>query len=168
MTSWIQQWLSDIVLPLREDFGKVFEIGALNVNGSARDVLQSRSQDWMGCDFTAGPGVDIQGPASVGLMFAAQRGFLIDTIIACECYEHDPLFFQTHERARNALKVGGIYVITSPTIGFPIHDYNGDYYRFTEQALTKYFFHGMDIIDVRTVGKSPSLCVAGVAVKLPE
>lgn len=165
MTNWILEWLTDIVLPLRPNFGKVFEIGSLNVNGSARDVLQPYSTQWVGCDFTEGPGVDIKGAASVGFMWAAQNNYQIDTVVACECYEHDPLFFETHRRAVDSLKVNGIYIITSPTIGFPIHDYNGDYYRFTEQALTHFFFRGMEIVDVRTLGKFPSCCVAGVAIK---
>lgn len=159
MTPDILHWLRTVVLPCRPSHGDVFEVGALNVNGSARDILQAASKSWVGCDRVSGPGVDEIGIAAVVI---GDRTF--DTVVACECYEHDPRFWETSTAVRKSLRAGGLYIVTSPTIGFPFHDYGGDFYRFTEMSLSHFFFEGMTILDIRTVGAPGNQCVVGVAV----
>jgi len=61
MKAEILDWLHRIIRPRR--LGHVFEIGALNVNGSARDALRTRALSWEGCDRVPGPGVDVVGNA---------------------------------------------------------------------------------------------------------
>lgn len=158
MTPDILHWLRTVVLPLRPSHGHVFEVGALNVNGSARDILGPASLSWVGCDRVSGPGVDEIGIAAD--VIGARR---FDAVVACECYEHDPRFWETSAAVRAAIKPTGLYVVTSPTIGFPFHDYGGDFYRFTEMALHRFFFDGMTVLDVRTVGAPGNQCVVGVA-----
>lgn len=160
MTPHILEWLREVVEPMRATFGDVFEVGSLNVNGSPRDVLAGKARSWIGCDRVPGRGVDEVGIAADVI---GDRKF--DTVIACECYEHDPRFWETSTVARRALRVGGIYIVTSPSIGFPFHDYGGDFYRFTEMALRQFFFDGMIVLDVRTVGVDEH-CVVGCAMRL--
>lgn len=159
MTHEILNWIASEVAPLKQSFGDVFEVGSYNVNGSPRSVLMGRSKSWVGCDRVAGPDVD-----EVGIASQVIKGRKFDTIIACECYEHDPRFWETNAACLSSLNPGGIYVITSPTIGFPFHDYGGDFYRFTEMALRS-LFGELIPIDIRTVGTAPVQCVVGCAVK---
>lgn len=160
MTPAILDWLKETVLPLQDSFGFVFEIGAMNINGSARDVLGPKAAKWIACDRRPGNGVELVANAADWLRVHPAS---CDMVVACECYEHDPFFWLTHKAAKAALKHGALYVVTSPTIGFPFHDYGGDFYRFTEMALRDALFAGLSVLDVRTVGESEGQCVVGVA-----
>jgi hypothetical protein len=76
--------------------------------------------------------------------------------VACECYEHDPKWWLTNDSARNALKPGGLYVVTTPGISFPFHDFGGDFYRFTEMAFRDVIFEGFEVINITTAEPKPT------------
>ena len=137
MTPGILSWLEINVKPALRASDRVLEIGALNVNGSARDVLQGHVASWLGLDRTEGPGVDL---AVNALDYLKSTSETYDVIIACECYEHDPFWWRTHEAALSCLSSGGLFVVTTPTLGFPYHSYGGDFYRFTEDAYRQAIF----------------------------
>ena len=159
MTAEILHWLATQVAPLKKSFGDVFEVGSYNVNGSPRSVLRDKCSSWVGCDRVSGPDVD-----EVGIAASVIAGRKFDMVIACECYEHDPRFWETNAVCLSALRPGGIYIITSPTIGFPFHDYGGDFYRFTEMAIRS-LLSGLIETDIRTVGGAPHQCVVGCGVR---
>lgn len=167
MTPYILDWLKDVVVPLGP-FGSVFEIGAVNINGSARDVMGEHSESWIACDRFNGPGVSLVANAADWLGFNATR---FDTVVACECYEHDADFWITNKAAKNALRAGGLYVISAPSIGFPLHEsdgngkqYGGDFFRFTQSAFHS-LFSPFTVLDVRLVGPPGEQCVVGLARK---
>ncbi|MEW6606030.1 MAG: methyltransferase domain-containing protein [bacterium] len=58
-----------------------------------------------------------------------------DVIICLDTLEHDDNPFQTIKKAYQALKIGGIILITVPGINFQKHGYPSDYWRFTEEGL---------------------------------
>lgn len=151
MTPNILQWLRDKVAPHVNSETDVLEIGALNVNGSPRSVLPTSK--WLGIDRVPGRGVDRVVPAEY-FLFTPNK--LWDMVIACECYEHDPRWWVTDALAKEALMPNGLYVVTAPAIGFPFHDYGGDYYRFTEMAFKSVILDGLEILDLRTIeGEKP-------------
>ena len=162
MTEEILKWLDAIVKPLTTRITTVAEIGALNVNGSARDILQLPTMVWTGLDRQEGPCVDVVCNAAEWL---GERKGQFELLISCEAYEHDPRFWETNLAARNAISPGGLYVITPPTIGFPFHDYGGDYYRFTEMTYREIFFEQWGPCDLASVGQYPHECIVGVARK---
>jgi len=160
MTPHILHWLKRQVRPHVSLDSRVLEIGALNVNGSARDVLPVGN--WLGIDRVPGRGVDLVTDA---VEFMQSDTALYDVVIACECYEHDPRWWITDALAKVKLSYGGLYVVTAPAIGFPFHDFGGDYYRFTEMAFTRVIFEGMNVLDLQTIpGDHPGEnTVVGVA-----
>lgn len=162
MTHEILAWLRERVAPLMINTQRVAEIGAYNVNGSARDALQTPSMEWIGLDREPGPCVDVVCQADAWL---SQHRASFDCVIACESYEHDPNFWVTNAAARYALKVGGLYIVTTPTLAFPYHSYGGDFFRFTEDAYRQVFFAGWLPAEIITLGQYPHQCVAGVARK---
>jgi hypothetical protein len=144
----------------------VCEIGSLNVNGSAKQMLHRSPEEgstWIGIDRVEGRGVDVVADAKEWL---ADKPEMFDIVVSCETYEHDPKWWLTNEVARNAVKRGGLYVVTVPGFAFPFHDFGGDYYRFTEMAFTSVMFEGFQVLHLRTATPRPGFpTVMGVARK---
>lgn len=170
MTPQILYWLES--LPLHS-LGNVLEIGSWDVNGSPRTPLMPLAKSWTGVDLLPGPSVDVVMDAKQFLSKVDKGQF--DTVVACEVYEHDPRFWETNEAVKRILPKGGIYIITSPTISFPLHEdwngrsFGGDFYRFTESGIKFLFGDRMQVLEVTTVGDHPCLCACGVAKMLyPE
>lgn len=157
------RWLAATVGPLVSKESSVLEIGSLNVNGTPRSVLKCKH--WTGLDKVAGKGVDIVSSAAE---YLEHKKHAFDLVVACECYEHDPKWWVTDTLAKSALKVNALYVVTAPAIGFPFHDYGGDYYRFTEMAFREVIFENYDIINLRTIEAEHPMenTVVGVARKV--
>jgi hypothetical protein len=162
MTPNILKWLQTKVAPLVNSDTRLVEIGSLNVNGTPRSVLPTKN--YTGVDRVPGRGVDLVAQAEP---FLLAHTWKYDMVVACECYEHDPRWWLTDAAAKSALDYGGLYVVTAPAIGFPFHDYGGDYYRFTEMAFEEVMFKGYTIIDLQTIpGEKPGEnTVVGVAKK---
>lgn len=165
MTPQILNWLAH--LPIA-NLGKVLEIGSWNINGTPRTPLIAKASSWLGIDLFPGADVDIVVDSKEYLNYTNFGHY--DTVIACEVYEHDPKFWLTNDAVKRILAPGGLYIITSPTIDFPIHEgwddrsFGGDFYRFTESALRSLFGEEMEIIEVTTVGDSAwNHCVCGCA-----
>lgn len=146
MTPNIIKWLQTKVAPHVNSDTRICEIGSLNVNGSPRSCLPSSK--YIGVDRVPGRGVDVVSQAHE---YLASHTWAFDMVISCECYEHDPKWWITDEFAKSALDFKGLYVVTVPAIGFPFHDYGGDYYRFTEMALEQVMFKGYTILDLQTI-----------------
>jgi len=53
-------------------------------------------------------------------------------------------------------------LFTDATVTFEIHNYPGDYYRFSPQALREVFFDGMDAVEIRTIMLPPRIIGAGI------
>jgi hypothetical protein len=64
----------------------VLEVGSRDVNGSVRDLFGIC--DYVGVDATEGPGVNVVTLAHEYDGRPHYRQF--DTVISCECFEHDP------------------------------------------------------------------------------
>ena len=164
MTVHIQEWLRSIALPLIPQGARVAEIGALNVNGSARDILGARCGEWIGWDLVAGPGVDRVG------QFHPADDEVFDLIVSCEAFEHDRQFWFTNQIARSAASRSrqaggpGLYLITVPGLTVPYHSYGGDFYRFTQDAFRQVFFEGFQILSLAAVGPAPHQNICGLAV----
>jgi hypothetical protein len=94
----------------------VLEIGSLNINGSARDIIQPYSSRYVGIDVQAGPGVDL---VASGDEFYAPEEF--DIVVCAEVFEHTPAWKDIIKQAYINLKVGGIFIATMAGVGRPSH-----------------------------------------------
>ncbi len=77
---------------------------------------------------------DIVGDVTQISSYLEQQEIKPDVIIALEVLEHVPEFRDAIEACRDALKVNGTLVFSTPWI-IPIHDRPHDYYRFTPEVL---------------------------------
>lgn len=94
---------------------KVLEIGSLNINGSVRQFF--KDCQYIGIDVGAGPGVDIVCP---GQEYNAPDN-TFDTLISCECFEHNPFWVETFDNMIRMCVSGGLIIMTCATTGRPEH-----------------------------------------------
>ncbi len=141
MTQYVLEFLREV----KEQIGaqdNILEVGALNVNGSAREVFEEDSVCYTGIDLEHGEGVDYVS----NIQEWNYEGY--DLIICCETLEHDPTFWLSIEKMKDILKPGGWLVITTPGFYFPEHNYPKDYYRFMPETYRDVFFKGMKDVTV--------------------
>lgn len=53
-------------------------------------------------------------------------------------------------------------VFFSSTVTFQIHNFPGDYYRFSEQVVREVFFEGMDNIETKSIMQPPRIIGSGI------
>ena len=94
---------------------KVLGIGTFNVVGTEDQYFEGGH--YQGLDLLPGEGVDIVCPAQD---YAAPDN-TFDTIISCECFEHNPFWRETMINAYRMLKPGGLMLLTMATTGRPEH-----------------------------------------------
>jgi len=94
---------------------KVLDIGSYDVNGNEAFLFEN--SDFTGLDIGPGKGVDIVCPAQD---YDAPDG-TFDTIISCECWEHNPCYAESIRNAIRMLRPGGLFIFTCATTGRPVH-----------------------------------------------
>lgn len=94
---------------------KVLDIGSFNVNGNEKPWFENC--DFTGLDIGPGPGVDVVCSAHE----YNQPDGTFDTIISCECWEHNPFYKESILNAIRMLKTGGFFIFTCATTGRPVH-----------------------------------------------
>lgn len=94
---------------------KVLGVGTFDVCGSEDRFFDNCS--YSGLDLAPGPGVDIVCPAQD--YNAPDETF--DTIISCECFEHNPFYKETIKNIVRMLKPNGMFLFTCATTGRPVH-----------------------------------------------
>ena len=94
---------------------KVLDIGSFDVNGNEEPWFDNC--EFIGLDIGPGKGVDVVCPANE--YDAPDESF--DTIISCECWEHNPFYRESIQNAVRMLKPGGYFIFTCATTGRPVH-----------------------------------------------
>ena len=94
---------------------KVLDIGSFDVNGNEEFLF--KNCDFTGLDIGEGDGVDVVCPAQD----YDEPDETFDTIISCECWEHNPFYKESIQNAVRMLKSGGLFFFTCATIGRPVH-----------------------------------------------
>lgn len=118
--------------------GPVYEFGARHVNGAKASTGENLADlrrffpnsDYVGCDIVRGRGVD-----EVRDVYATKLPDKTAGVVICaELFEHltDP-FAATAEMGR-VLRSDGLLIVTT-LFRFPIHEWPGDYWRFTPDGL---------------------------------
>jgi SAM-dependent methyltransferase len=152
---------------------RVLEIGSLNVNGSVRPIfgetkwderLPYQEQRYVGIDIRDGPAVDVVMRArDIGERFPAEWA---DVVVCCEMLEHDDDPLETMRQIAHVLRKGGRLIVTTRGIGFQLHEYPSDYWRFTEAAARDVLapMAGLDpkTVEVRADPQASGVFMTGV------
>lgn len=97
------------------DNKKVLDIGSFDVNGNEEFLFNNC--DFYGLDLAPGPGVRIV--CSAHEYDAPDESY--DTIISCECWEHNPYYRESLNNVVRLLKPNGLFLFTCATTGRPVH-----------------------------------------------
>lgn len=117
---------------------RLLEVGALDVNGSPRRVLEPLGPaEYVGVDIRRGPKVDqICGAAELVVTFGSES---FDVVVSTEMLEHAEDWRGAISNMKRVLVPGGLLLITTRSPGFPQHDHPGDYWRFTKEDAFEIF-----------------------------
>ncbi|MBV9126244.1 MAG: class I SAM-dependent methyltransferase [Planctomycetes bacterium] len=129
-------FLHGLVRAVAESFdlpGPILEIGSYQVAGqegitNLRPLFPGRA--YLGVDMRPGPGVD--QVADVEQLPLANNS--VGTVLALSTFEHVPHFWRGFEEIERVLHPDGVLLVSCPFY-FRIHNFPGDYWRFTPQAL---------------------------------
>jgi hypothetical protein len=133
----------------------VFEVGAYNVNGRARDFVPKGWKSWVGFDLLEGPDVDVVGDAVELLPKQGTCNILVST----EVLEHCEAWALLVEKMCAAVRRGGYLILTCAGPGRPEHSagggvlMDGEHYRnvsaFEIEALaTQFGFQTLVVNDI--------------------
>lgn len=129
-------------------FPKVLEVGAQNVNGSVKGLL----------NFETYEGLDLVDDHDIVTVIDDAENIpkhwvdeTFDLVICTETLEHVKNPVSIVNKMRNVLKKGGWMLITTPGTGHPEHDWPSDYYRFWESTYKDVFFEGFDGVVTKTL-----------------
>lgn len=116
--------------------GQVVDLGAMNLNGSYRELLD-RAPQYVGVDLEPGPGVDVVLTDDYRLPFADGS---VDLVLSGQMLEHCGQFWRVFSEMFRILKPEGLAFAIAPSAG-PVHRHPVDCYRFypdSWQALAEW------------------------------
>jgi SAM-dependent methyltransferase len=110
-------YISSIKEKFKNNFknSTVLEIGSLNINGSIRQFFDNCN--YIGIDVGPGKDVDI---VCEGQSYDAPSNS-VDTVISCECFEHNPYWAETFFNMIRICRSDGIVIFTCATTGRKEH-----------------------------------------------
>lgn len=108
MHSGNHQWLQTVKVRYPEHFkgAQVLEIGAYNVNGTARDHFKECKR-YVGVDQTPGPCVDIAVDATATVFKPGE----FDTLLYLSVFEHDPKWWNGFSHNLQWVRDGGLIIV---------------------------------------------------------
>lgn len=148
MNQKIIDWTKRVKDAYPHDDGRVLDVGSLNVNGSVKHLFPL-AKEYIGIDFREGPDVDIVlNGHDLTKQFSI---YSFDNVVCMNMLEHDDKFWKTLEQMNMMLDTGGMLYLAWPGIDFPVHDYPGDYWRVTEQAMAEIILKGYEVLNIETI-----------------
>jgi len=118
---------------------KIIEVGAYDVNGSLRPIIESWAEpaEYIGVDIEKGPGVDVVCMAEKMINVFGKERF--DIVICTELLEHIRDWKKVVSNIKNICKANGIIIITTRSKGFKYHGFPYDFWRYELDDLKKIF-----------------------------
>lgn len=145
---------------------RVLEVGALDVNGSVRSIIEARGPArYLGTDIASGPGVDEVVPAETLVEHFGPASF--DVVITTEMFEHVRDWRPVAANLQQVLAPGGRLVLTTRSWDFMYHGFPHDYWRWELDDL-RVVFAGLDIAILESDPHQPGCFLAADQSTSPE
>lgn len=128
-----------ILTPDRVNGKRVLEVGSYNVNGSVRDFVTKLSpSEYVGVDI-APQAVYVDHVMDACAILDRFGPESWDVIVSTEMLEHAKDWEGAVRNMQEALKPGGLMILTARGPGFPLHSYPSDHWRFTTDDVASMF-----------------------------
>lgn len=138
MTESCLKFIADAVADGEVKWQSVLEVGALNVNGSARSLFEMHQPaSYAGVDMQAGLGVDEVCAAEALAARFGPNSF--DVVVSTEMLEHVFDWRAVVHNLKAVLRPGGLLFITTRSIGFGYHAYPYDFWRYQVEDMIEIF-----------------------------
>lgn len=116
----------------------VLELGSRNLNGSLRKILTRwEPAKYIGMDIEAGPGVDVVCSVEDAVERFGRESF--DVVISTEMLEHVRDWRKAISSIKNLCRPGGIMLLTTRSVGFTVHSYPYDFWRYGADDMNAIF-----------------------------
>jgi SAM-dependent methyltransferase len=123
---------------------RVIEIGAYNVNGSVRPLIESYGpQVYIGVDISPGPCVDVVCPVEELVTKFGPQSF--DLVISTEMLEHVKDWRLAIHNIKTICREKGTMFLTTRSYGFVYHGYPYDYWRYELDDM-RHIFEDCEIL----------------------
>ena len=132
------KWFIENYLPAKGHL-KILDVGSYDVNGSYKDLFDSKCVEYLGLDMEKGPNVDLVPKNTYDWQELNTDSF--DIVISGQALEHIEFFWETMKEIIRVAKEGALICIIAPN-GFEEHRYPVDCWRFHTDgmiALCRYF-----------------------------
>lgn len=108
------------------------DVGAMNVNGSYRDLMADPAWQYTGLDAAPGPGVDVV--MTEPYRWRALKSNTYDVVVSGQAFEHIEYPWVTMVEIARVLKPGGIVCVIAPSGGHE-HRYPVDCWRYYPDGM---------------------------------
>jgi SAM-dependent methyltransferase len=113
---------------------RVLEVGARNVNGSARPLAERHAPaEFVGVDIVEGPGVD--AICDVDRLVERFGEARFDLVLCTEVMEHIRDWRRALSNLKRVLAAGGTLLVTTRSAGFHYHGYPLDFWRYQPEDV---------------------------------
>ena len=117
---------------------RAIEIGSLNVNGTVRNIVQSLGiAEYIEIDFRKGKDIDILCNAENIVEKFGKESF--DIVISTSFLEHSENWKKVISNIKNVCKKRGIMLHTTVSIGYGLHEYPSDFWRYELSDMKNIF-----------------------------
>jgi SAM-dependent methyltransferase len=137
----------------------VLEVGAFDVNGSARGLVEALGPaSYLGVDLRPGRGVDEVCPAEELVRRYGPEAF--DVVLSTEMLEHVRDWRAAVDNLKRVVRPGGLLLLTTRSLGFPLHNYPSDFWRFEIEDF-EVVFGDFTVIALARDPSSPGVFLKG-------
>lgn len=143
---------------------RVLDIGCREQKGrrGARDLFPN--SHYIGIDIKDGENVDkIMSAYALSTEFELSS---FDAVLCLHVLEHLGQFWRVLRGVQLVSSYEAYFYVSIPTIGYPVHNHPGDYWRPTEQAVREVIMDGYEVLSLEHAksprGKHPFINCLGV------